>query len=159
MSTLVLGLGNLVHCDDGAGVHAIHRLQKDDRVPPGVVLIDGGTQGLSLLPHVSGYQRLLVIDAIDAGEPPGALLRLEGRALADLPGRASVHQMGFSDLMVAMKLLGDLPEEVVVLGVQPLSTEWSAELSPPVEKTMDALIDAAIGQLQLWQLTNGRTGI
>jgi hydrogenase maturation protease len=150
----VLGLGNLVHCDDGAGVHAIHRLRKDSRVPPDVVLIDGGTQGLSLLPHISGFERMLVIDAIDAGETPGALLRLDGRALADLPGKASVHQMGFSDLMVAMKLLGDFPGEVTVLGVQPLSTEWSAELSAPVEKTMDALIDMAIAQLEHWQLTN-----
>lgn len=150
----MLGLGNLVHCDDGAGVHAIHRLQKDDRVPPDVVLIDGGTQGLSLLPHISGFERMLVIDAIDAGERPGALLRLDGRALADLPGKASVHQMGFSDLMVAMKLLGDVPGEVTVLGVQPLSTEWGAELSAPVEKTMDALIDMVIAQLEHWQLTN-----
>lgn len=150
----MLGLGNLVHCDDGAGVHAIHRLQKDDRVPPDVVLIDGGTQGLSLLPHISGVERMLVIDAIDAGERPGALLRLDGRALADLPGKASVHQMGFSDLMVAMKLLGDVPGEVTVLGVQPLSTEWGAELSAPVEKTMDALIDMVIAQLEHWQLTN-----
>lgn len=151
MSILVLGLGNLVHSDDGAGVHAIHRLQKDGRVPSDVVLIDGGTQGLSLLPHISGFQRMLVIDAIDAGEPPGTLLRLEGPALANMPGKPSVHQLGFADLMVAMNLLGDLPEEVVVLGVQPESTEWSAELSPPVARTMDALIDAAIGQLQYWQ--------
>lgn len=151
MSTLVLGLGNLVHCDDGAGIHAIHRLQKDVRVPTGVVLIDGGTQGLSLLPHISGFRRMLVIDAVDAGETPGTLLRLEGHALANMPGKASVHQMGFSDLMVAMRLLGDVPEEVVVLGVQPQSTEWSAELTPPVAKTMDALIDAAISQLRSWQ--------
>ena len=157
MTTLVLGLGNLVHSDDGAGVHAIHRLQKDARVPSDVVLIDGGTQGLSLLPHISGFERMLVIDAIDAGEAPGALLRLDGHALANLPGKASVHQMGFSDLMVAMKLLGDFPGEVVVLGVQPLSTEWSAELSAPVEKTMDALIDMVIAQLEFWQLTNART--
>jgi hydrogenase maturation protease len=97
---------------------------------------------------------MLVIDAVDAGEKPGALLRLDGRALADLPGKASVHQMGFSDLMVAMRLLGDVPGEVAVLGVQPLSTEWSAELSAPVEKTMDALIDMVIAQLEAWQLTN-----
>lgn len=162
MRTLVLGLGNLVHRDDGAGVHAVHRLQKDDRVPASVVLIDGGTQGLSLLPHVSGYQRMLVIDAIDAGEPPGTVVRLEGRALDKLPGKPSVHQVGFADLMVAMKLLGDAPEEVVVLGVQPLSTEWSAELSPPVAIAMDALIDAVIRQLRTWhsenpQLTNAGT--
>ena len=159
MTTLVLGLGNLVHCDDGAGVHAIERLQQDERVPSGVTLMDGGTLGLALLSHISGFRRMLVIDAVDAGEPPGTLLRLEGFALANMPGKASVHQMGFSDLMVALNLLGDVPEEVVVLGVQPLSTEWSAELSAPVAKTMDALIDAAISQLQAWQLTNAGTAL
>ena len=147
-NTLVLGLGNLVHSDDGAGIHAVQRLQKDSRVPPDVVIIDGGTQGLSLLPHISGFDRLLVIDAVDAGEPPGTLIRLEGRALADMPGRSSVHQLGFSDLMVAMKLLGDLPAEVIVFGVQPMSTEWSVELSPPVEKAIGPLIDSVVAQLE-----------
>jgi hydrogenase maturation protease len=151
MRTLVLGLGNLVHSDDGAGIHAVQRMQTDARVPSDVVIIDGGTQGLSLLPHISGFERLLVIDAVDAGEPPGTLIRLEGRALADMPGNASVHQLGFSDLMVAMKLLGDLPAEVVVFGVQPMSTEWSAELTPPVEKALSPLIDSVVAQLEAWK--------
>ena len=86
--TLVLGLGNLVHEDDGFGVHAISRLQQDPRFPHDVKLLDGGTQGLGLLHHLSGLQRLLVIDAIDAGEPGGTLLRFEGKALKGLPGKA-----------------------------------------------------------------------
>lgn len=151
MSVLVLGLGNLVHADDGAGVHAVQRLKDDARVPAGAVLLDGGTLGLSLLPHVTGYRRVLVLDAVDAGEEPGALLRIEGKALVDLPGKASVHQMGFSDLMAAMKILGDSPEEIVVLGIQPMSTDWSTELSAAVESTMGALMDAAIQQLELWE--------
>ena len=109
MRTLVLGLGNLVHSDDGVGVHAIHRLQRDSRVPSAVVLLDGGTQGLSLLPHISGFERLLVIDAVDVGQPAGTLIRLEGNALEKLPGKPSVHQLGFEDLMIALQLLGDSP--------------------------------------------------
>ena len=149
-AALVLGLGNLVHADDGVGVHAIERLQKDPRLPRGVVLLDGGTQGLALLPHISGFQRLLVIDAVDVGERPGTIVRLEGKALDKLPGKPSVHQLGFADLMVALKLLGEIPEEVVVLGVQPLSTEWSAELTPPVSEGMDRLITAVMEQLTAW---------
>jgi len=150
MRTLVLGLGNLVHSDDGVGVHAIHRLQSDSRVPPEVVLIDGGTQGLSLLPHISGFQRLLVIDAVDVGQTPGKLIRLEGHALEKLPGKPSVHQLGFEDLMIALKLLGESPEEVVVIGVQPQSTEWSAELTTPVRNSLDELIAVVIAQLESW---------
>ena len=149
----VLGLGNLVHTDDGVGVHAIHHLQRDPRVPANAVLLDGGTQGLSLLPHISGYPRLLVVDAVDAGEPAGTLLRFEGQALNGLPGKASVHQLGFADLMIAMQLLGESPEEVVVLGVQPMSTEWGAELTAPVEGALRPLLEAVVAQLKCWANT------
>lgn len=149
--TLVLGMGNLVHSDDGLGVHAIQSLSEDPRVPSDVVLMDGGTQGLSLLPHISAFQRLLVIDAVDVGEKPGTLLRLEGKALQHLPGKASVHQLGFADLMVALELLGESPEEIVLFGVQPLSTEWSTEVTPPVGAALSRLPDLVIEQLLAWK--------
>lgn len=146
----VLGMGNLVHADDGVGVHAIQRLQRDPRVKPGVVLLDGGTQGLSLAAHIAGFQKLLVIDAVDAGQAPGTLVRYEGNALDGLPGKASVHQLGFADLMIAMKLLDESPPELVVLGVQPLSTKWSAELTETVSAALPGLMDAVIEQLDIW---------
>ena len=148
--TLVLGLGNLVHTDDGAGVHGIQRLSTDPRLPAGVRLLDGGTQGLGLLHHISGVRRLLVIDAVDAGEAPGTVLRFEGKALAGLPGKASVHSLGFADMMIALRLLGETPPEVVVIGVQPESTEWGAELSEPVAIALPRLIDTVITQLECW---------
>jgi hydrogenase maturation protease len=148
---LVLGLGNLVHSDDGLGVHAIQSLLQDARVPSDVALMDGGTQGLSLLPHISAFQRLLVIDALDVGEPPGTLLRLEGPALRHLPGKASVHQLGFADLLVALELLGESPEEIVLLGVQPLSIEWGTELTPPVREALSRLPDLVLEQLLTWR--------
>ena len=149
---LVLGVGNLVHSDDGLGVHAIQSLSEDPRIPSDVVLMDGGTQGLSLLPHISAFQRLLVIDAVDVGEKPGTLIRVEGKALEHLPGKASVHQLGFADLMVALELLGESPEEIVLLGVQPLSTEWGTEVTAPVREALSRLPDLVVEQLLLWKL-------
>jgi len=144
-------LGNLVHSDDGLGVHAIQSLSEDPRVPSDVVLMDGGTQGLSLLPHISAFQRLLVIDALDVGEEPGTLVRVEGKALQHLPGKASVHQLGFADLMVALELLGESPEEIVLLGVQPLSIEWGTEVTAPVREALSRLPDLVVEQLLVWK--------
>lgn len=146
----VLGLGNLVHTDDGVGVQAIHLLQRDSRVPPGVTLLDGGTHGLSLIPHITGHSHLLVLDAVDAGEAPGTLLRFEGTALNGLPGKASVHQLGFADMMIALELIGETPPELVVLGVQPLSTDWSAELTPTVQAVLPQLVEQALRQIEAW---------
>jgi hydrogenase maturation protease len=148
--TVILGLGNLVHSDDGVGVHAIEKLQVDPRVPGSIRLLDGGTLGLGLLAHLSGVERLLVIDAVDAGEPPGTVMRFEGDSLRGLPGKASIHQLGFADLMVAMELLGERPDEVVLLGVQPESTEWGAELTDTVSAAMPKLLDLAVAQVDTW---------
>lgn len=157
---LVMGLGNLVHADDGLGVHAIHLLQKDPRVPPEVALLDGGTQGLGLIPHISGFDRVLVIDAVDVGEVPGTLLRLEGKSLQSLPGKATVHALGFADLMIAMQLLGDSPEEVVLIGVQPQSTsDWTPELTPPVAEALARIPDLVLAQIQAWQRESHGTSV
>jgi len=146
--TVVLGLGNILHGDDGAGAEAISRLRADPRVPADVSLVEGGTLGLELLPYVWDCARLIVIDAIDVGEPPGTLVRMSGEKLNSLPGNSSVHQLGVSDLLVALRMLAERQPLVVLLGVQPASTEWSTELSSPVAARIDSLVEAAIRELR-----------
>ena len=91
--TVVLGLGNILHADDGAGAQAISRLRADSRVPVDVCLVEGGTLGLELLSYVWDCARLIVIDAVDVGEAPGTVVRISGEELNSLPGRSSVHQL------------------------------------------------------------------
>lgn len=78
------------------------------------------------------------------------LLRAEGDVINTLPGKPSVHQLGFADLMITLKLIGESPGEVVVLGIQPQSTAWSTELTSPVLAAIDRILDAAIAQLEAW---------
>jgi hydrogenase maturation protease len=64
-----------------------------------------------------------------------------------LPGKGSVHQMGVADLLVALRVLASRTPEVVLLGVQPASTDWGTELSPAVAAVLPALADAAVAEL------------
>jgi len=146
--TVVLGLGNVLHADDGAGPQAIKRLREDPRVPKDVSLVEGGTLGLELLPYVWDCSRLIVIDAVDVGEAPGTVVRMTGEELNSLPGSASVHQLGVSDLLVALRVLSQREPEVVLLGAQLANTEWSTELSPAVAAGMASLVEAAIRELR-----------
>jgi hydrogenase maturation protease len=145
--TVVLGLGNVLHADDGAGAQAIKRLREDARVPGDVSLVEGGTLGLELLPYVWDCSRLIVIDAVDVGETPGAVVKMSGEELNSLRGKSSIHQLGVSDLLVALRMMAQRQPTVVLLGVQPESTEWSTELSPPVAASLDFLVEAAIREL------------
>lgn len=79
--TIVLGLGNILHSDDGAGPRAAERLKDDSRLPDDVIVLEGGTLGLELLPELWDCSFLLVLDAVDVGQAPGTLIRLSGEQL------------------------------------------------------------------------------
>lgn len=146
----VLGLGNLMRADDAVGMLAIERLRSDPRLPPSVLLIEGGTLGLDLLHPLDGVTHLLALDAIEAGLPPGTILRFSGGDIDTIPIGKSVHLLGFSDLIGALRLTGSAPREIVVLGVQPQVIGWSTELTPSVEAALPELLDAALEQIAAW---------
>ncbi len=147
---VVVGVGNTIHSDDGAGVHALERLQLDPRLPDGVTFIDGGTFGIELLAYLYECTRLLLLDAVDVGEQAGTLVRMAGSELRGLPCGASVHQLGVADLLATLPLVSDTLRETVLLGVQPASTDWGTELSAPVEAALGPLVGAAVEQLLRW---------
>ena len=147
---LVLGLGNLVRSDDGVGIHAATRLMKDPRIPAGVEVVDGGTQGLNLLPMITDATHIVAIDAVNTGVAPGTVLRYDMAQLEGLPGSPSVHQIGFADLLEALRWLDNSLEKMVLIGVQPEATGWGAELSPSVEAALPTLIENVIEQLEQW---------
>ena len=144
---VVLGLGNTLHSDDGVGPQAVERMRSDARVPEDVALIEGGTLGLELLPYVWDCSYLLVLDAVDVGQPPGTLVRISGQELQTFPGKGSAHQLGVADLLVALRVLARRQPTVVMLGVQPATTDWGTELSPAVGAVMGSLIEATVAEL------------
>ena len=148
--TLVLALGNPIRSDDGVGIVALRCLEKDPRVRGTVDLLEGGTKGLELVSYIAGMSRLLVLDAVDVGAVPGTIVRIQGKELGSLPGKGNVHDLALSDILNALRLLGQEPQEAVLLGVQPGTTELGTSLSKSVESSLPLLVEAAIAQLSLW---------
>jgi len=145
---LVLGLGNVLCADDGAGVVALHRLVRDWELPAGVRAADGGTLGLALLPLVDLADQLILVDAVRAEAPPGSLVRLDGDQVAPaVYERLSPHQIGVADLLAGAALVGRYPARVVLLGVVPASIELGVTRTPSVEAGLDRLVAAVIDEL------------
>ncbi len=147
----VLGLGNLMRTDDAVGMLAARMVAENSRLPREVEVIEGGTLGLDLLHAGYGISHLLVLDAVDTGGAPGTLTRFEGQELADLPTSKSVHLLGLSDLMNVLQLMEAPPTKIVLLGVQPESTDWGTSLTAPVESAQNDLVEAAIEQIERWR--------
>lgn len=144
---VILGLGNILHSDDGAGARAAERLKEDSRLPGHVTVIEGGTLGLELLPDLWDCTHLVVLDAVDVGEEPGSLVRLSGDQVHTLTGSGNVHQLGVADLLVALRLLARRPPQVVLLGIQPEDIDWGCTLSPLVQEAIPSLIEAALTEM------------
>lgn len=145
----VIGLGNPLMGDDGFGLVALARLREWDL--DGVELADGGTWGMSLLPLVEDSDRLLLLDAIKAGSQPGDVVILERDKLPIyLQRKLSPHQVDLSDVLAAAEWRGKLPAETVAIGVEPLSVELRYDLTPEVERAVDAAVDAVIARLEQW---------
>lgn len=137
--------------DDSLGVRTVQKLVEEYVFPPGLTLIDGGTLGLDLLPHLEGVDRLLIVDAVDAGAPPGSLVRLAGDEIPyALATKVSPHQMGLKDLLSVADLQGYAPGEMVLWGIQPASIEMQLQLSPEVAASMDLLRQEVLGELAKW---------
>jgi hydrogenase maturation protease len=149
---LVLGLGNILLQDEGLGVRALERLIERYHLPENVQAIDGGVMGLDLLPYLEQANALLIIDAIQTGQPPGTIVRLEGEAIPTvLTVKMSVHQVGLQELLAASRFQGTLPSRIVLWGMEPASMEWGLDLSSPVAAQVDALVEKAVAELVQWR--------
>lgn len=152
-NTLILGIGNTVMADDGVGPAIICRLQQEYSFPDSVELMDGGTLGLDLLPKLENLHRLILLDAIDMGEKPGAWKRLYGDEIpVALETKLSPHQMGVKDLLAVSQLMGHTPCEMILYGVQPGSIEMSTELTNPVQNAMETVITAILQELKTLEI-------
>lgn len=154
-AVLVLGIGNLLWADEGFGVRCVEALHQRYRLPEGVRLLDGGTQGLYLVNDVCAARRVLVLDAIDFGDPPGTLRVLRGDEVPRfaIAKKLSMHQTGFQDVLAAAAMMGQSPDEVVLIGVQPEQLEdFGGSLTPTVSARLDDVVAEAVKQLAAWGL-------
>jgi len=145
---LVLGLGNLLLSDDGIGPAVLEQLAGSSSTlwPAEVEFVDGGTQGLALLGQFTGRRAVIIVDALQTGTAPGTVHRLTLNELREVsPGRAnSGHERNAGELLGAAQLLGELPDRLFVVGVEPEKISTGFGLSDAVKQAIPAVIDQVI---------------
>ncbi|MGA9027191.1 MAG: HyaD/HybD family hydrogenase maturation endopeptidase [Steroidobacteraceae bacterium] len=151
---LVLGFGNVLLGDDGAGVRLVERLCRN--LGPGAAqFVDGGTLSFSLLSHVGAADSMLLIDAANLHRPAGTVEVFEGAVMDEFllsTRRRSVHEVGLIDLLDTARLLGCLPPRRALLCIQPLRIDWCDALSAPVDAAFPGALERAKAILDAWKL-------
>ena len=155
MKTLVLGVGNTLLADEGAGVHAM-RFLKNHYQLPNTEFVDGGTLSFTLAGAIAEASNLIIFDAAQLDAEPGSIRVFEGAEFDEflLSGCHSVHEVGFADLMDISRLQDSLPENYALIGIQPEILGWG-EL--PGESVCAALPHAASQAASLYYSWTGQT--
>jgi hydrogenase maturation protease len=150
---LVLGIGNILWADEGFGVRCVEELHRRYAFPDEVLVMDGGTQGLYLVHYVQAARYLIVFDAIDYGEAPGTLKLVRGDEVPKFTGakKMSLHQTGFQEVLSAADLLGNYPQDILLIGVQAGDLEdFGGSLTDPVRAQIEPALRQALDQLAVW---------
>jgi hydrogenase maturation protease len=151
---VVLGVGNVLLGDDGVGprvIDELRRLAVDDpaAIPEGTRLVDGGTLGLGLLDVMYGDRSLILLDAVSLGREPGTVSVLRGGAIAAAAGPGAGTRPGtVGELLSVARLMGRLPHQVILVGVQVGDTGLGTELSERVEAAVPEAVQTVRRELR-----------
>ena len=156
-SIAVVGIGNNLLQDDGAGIHVLTHFERYHS-DLGVACLDAGTVGLALMDRLMDLDGLIAVDAMRLGKQPGTITVLENEAMdAHLRSHhGSVHELGLSDILDGLRLCEDLPTKRALVGIEPECMEWGTEPTGPVEAAIPQASEAISNLVQTWR-SNGRS--
>lgn len=145
----VLGLGNVLMGDDALGPTVIAQLQAQYEFPTTVRVEDLGTPGFDLHPHLAGHTALIIVDTVRSESDPGALrLYRKDEILRHPPAaRTGPHDPSLKQTLLALQFADDDPQDVLLVGVVPASTEGSNELSAAVQAAVPDAVAAVCEEL------------
>ena len=146
LNVLVLGLGNILLSDEGAGIRAVEELQERYDLSDSVEIIDGGTMGLELLPYFEERSHILIIDAVKTGKKPGTIVRIENPP-AFFQQKSSPHQIGLADVMGIAAITDNLPQNITLFGIEPKQLSTGLSFSTEVGQNLSRLVDMVVAEL------------
>jgi hydrogenase maturation protease len=151
-TSLILGVGNLLLTDDGAGIHAARVLANRLAGRTDVQVLDAGTLSFTLAPVIESAERLIILDATQLDRPAGAVECLLDAEFDEFLGgaRLSVHEVGLRDVIDGIRLSDRLPPERALIGIQPASLDWGMELTRGVAAGVDTAVQMALDLLEFW---------
>lgn len=154
--TLILGIGNTLLTDEGAGIHALNLLQSEYPDIPNLTYVDGGTLSFTLATWIEDCTNLIVFDAAQLNQPAGTVKTFIDDTFDDFLGasKRSAHEVGLLDLMDIARLTGHFPKHRALIGIQPEFMSWGMQPSKPVQDALKQAVDSAAKLINQWQEVN-----
>jgi hydrogenase maturation protease len=145
----VVGLGNVLVGDDAFGPYVVRLFEARFDAGTEVEVMDLGTPGLDLAPHLEGLEALIVVDTVSAEGDPGMvkLYRKDELLSRPSPPRTNPHQPGVKETLLRLEVEGAAPEDVLLIGVVPGAVETGVGMTTPVREAAEAVLEAIGAEL------------
>jgi hydrogenase maturation protease len=145
---LVLGVGNVLMSDEGAGVHCVQKLSQEYSFSDNVELLDGGTLGTRLLGPIGKAGALIAVDVAKQGFLPGTISKLSYNDIRERSGeKHSMHEVSFSEMLFLAETMGMLPPTIIV-AIEPLDvTTVGTALTAPVSDMLAQLCRRVLDEI------------
>ena len=153
MKTLILGLGNELLSDDGAGILVARSLQQ--RLRGKADIFESSLSGLALLDFFIGYHRAIVIDAVKTDHFPLGTIRILNLSDLDSVPITAPHYVGLPEMLTIAKRLDlDFPDVIKIFTLE-VSDPYTigGKVSKPVESAIENIIPMIEEQVQSWEAT------
>ncbi len=144
----IIGFGNLLMGDDGIGIKVINTLREKNifsHLNKDIEILDGGTSGFDLVFLVKDAQKVVIIDAVDAGQQVGEVVVFRPENVKEFFKKKAVfksyslHDLDLTDIFELLKTL-ELKTEIRIIGIKPKKVGYSDKISPEIENKLDQII-------------------
>ncbi len=144
----VVGLGNILMGDDGAGVRVIESLERLGSLPGNVSLVRGETAGIAILPHVEEADLVILIDSVRFGGKYGEVRVFRDEEIqTDRAPAVSMHDVGAKDLVSILRLASSHLPRLLLVGIEPKNVSSSVLLSPEVESGLKGAVKIVLAEI------------
>jgi hydrogenase maturation protease len=141
----LVGVGNILFMDEGAGVYASCLLAANYSFVPEIEIVDGGTLGFKLMEYLQEYEKVILFDTLSIEDAPGTVYTLPAEALIGLGEyRKSVHEVEVVGMLEICSLL-EKTAQVSIVGIIPEDiTRVEVNLSCAVKKQLPLMLEQSI---------------
>jgi hydrogenase maturation protease len=148
--TLILGVGNPLMGDDGAGIEAV-RMLAEANLPRNITVKDAATPGWALVEWIKDWSSVVIVDAMQMGLKPGEWQSFDARDVrfTSSEGAVSLHDSDLAGGLALAEALNLLPPQLTFYGIEPESTDHGMRLSPAVSANLPELVKDILNKYAL----------
>ena len=149
MSTVVLGVGNILEEDDGVGIYACAYLNANYTFTPDIEIINGGVEGINLLNLFMENDRIIILDTINLDDEAGSIYNIPSFELSGYGlNSGGAHEVGVMQCLDMIELMGQSLPESNVIGIIPKSITFHMGLSDTLSEHFNSYINTVINYLK-----------